>query len=320
MTAQFKVDVPGFVSLINSRAIVFGQTRQEAFKTEARLLAEELIKRTPPFSGKAIVKMLGAQGKNLGDKNVEITEMSARRVGERRVRLDIERWLYGIDGAKNWNMGDVYISQNLHPNNKNYAKAQMAAVKSVLQKVRGKDVARVFATKDGRVYGVDLEMYRPKPDPAEMDKIHGLNRDRRGRGRKIPSTGLGTAIGRWTFINKMVVPKKWKEWYIKLNQKSVGQGKGGWAAAFMRFGGKMSMNGWIGKWARKSGRVRSNFTDDQIVIEFINMSRWASSGDYAGIIPKAIAGRAESLKAAIWRQMNDAWKKGGTAGRANLPA
>ena len=341
MNAQFTADTAGFVNMINARAIVFGMGREEAFRLEAKLLAEELIQRTPPFSGKAVAKMLAAQGKSLSEGNLEIKEMTARKVGERAVEKDIRRIIYGTRGAAppDTSFGSVKVVQPAQGNYKDAKAAERARKKlerginkqrnkfgkqllkdgGVLQKIRGKDAVRVFATKDGTVYGVDVEMFRPKASPADLEKVHQMARTKRGRTSQAGMIS-GKKVGRWKWLNKMVTREKTVRKYIRKKLKQVGQAKGGWAAAFMRFGGKMSMSGWIGEHASRFGRVRSSFTNDKIEIEMTNQSSWASSGDPDRIIPKALAGRTESLKAAIWRQMNDAWKKGGEAGRVNLPA
>lgn len=311
MSAIFLVQVPEFTEMINAKMKAFSIGREEAFKVEARLLCSELIKRTPPFSGKAIVKMLGAQGMSLTAANQDVEPLSAYKVGLRRVTKDINRWMFGSKFLDNGNTGDIYVSQNLKPDKGENAKAARTAARSVIQKVKGKDVARLFATKDGRAYGVDLALYRRNPTLGDAEQIHKLNRDRRGRGKKIPSTGLGTAIGRWTFINKLTVPEKFKDAYIKRVSNMVGQGKGGWAAAFMRLGGRMSMSGWVGKHAARAGRVRTIFTPEKVSITIINQSRWASGGDEDRIIQASLAGRAKSLSQAIKRHMTGTWGKGG---------
>jgi len=306
MTANFTADVSGFTNMINARSIVFGMGRQEAFKLEAKLLADELIRRTPPFSGKALVKMLGAQGKSLSHRNVEIEEMSAKKVGERRVEKDIRRVIKGVRGAKMAPERPVAIVSQVNPA---YARHSNQVEFGVLQKVRGKQAVRVYADKGGNVYGIDIEKFEPKASLEDLSKWHKAARTKRGRVTTAGQKDL--VIGRWKFLNQIVTKEATVRKYIRRKLRQVGQAKGGWAAAFMRFGGKMSMSGWIGRHAAKHGRTRSNFTDDQIVIEMINQSAWAGSGDPDGIIPKALAGRAESIKSAIKRQMADAWKKGG---------
>ena len=311
MTPLMTVQVPEFTAMIDAKMKAFGIGREEAFKTEGRLLAGELIQRTPPFSGKAIVKMLGAQGKNLTQSNSDVEGLSAYKVGARRVAKDIGRWLLGMKNMENQNMGDVFVSQNTNPDRGKNAEAARKATRSVIQKVKGKDVARVFTDKNGRVYGVDLEMYRPKPTIGDLQQVHALNRDKRGRGKNIPSTGVGTAIGRWTFINKLVVPKPFAEKYIKRVQGMVGQAKGGWAASFMRLGGRMSIGGWVGKHAARAGRIRTNFSPDKVAIEMVNRSQWANGGDENRIIASSLNMRAKSLEQAIKRHMTDTWGKGG---------
>ena len=307
MTAQFTADAPGFSDMINRRAIVFGMGREEAFKLESKLLALELIKRTPPFSGKSIVKMLAAQGKSLTWRNVEVEELSARKVGERRVEKDIRKMILGVRGAR---MPDERPNVIVGQTNPRYAHHSNQLEFGILQRCQGRNAVRVYADKSGRVYGMDTEKFIPNASHGDISKWHNAARTKRGR---VTTAGSGDLVtGRWRWLNKLATKEATVKSYVKKKLKAVGQAKGGWAAAFMRFGGKMSMNGWIGKHASRFGRVRSNFTSDQIAIEMINSSKWATGGDPDRIIEKSIAGRTESLKAAIRRQMNDAWKKGGT--------
>ena len=96
---QFKVDESGFTRAIKDFAAVSLVSFEDAFRTQGRLLAAELMKRTPPFSGKTITKMLAARGAQLGFRDAEIEDMTAFAVGKRRVEKDIRKVIYGVKGA-----------------------------------------------------------------------------------------------------------------------------------------------------------------------------------------------------------------------------
>lgn len=303
---QIKAEYPEFAKMINDRAAAFGISRDEAFKTEGRLLAKELMSRTPPFSGKAIKKMLGAQGKELGKDAADIETMSALQVGKRRVAKDISRWLYGYKNAKNANPVAEAIRKGVTPEmiGGDYGKA----LGGVLQKIRGEDVVRIFSTR-GRVYGVDVKKYQPFPSMNTLEDTHAKNRDRRGRGkRKVDDTDSEARnIGRWTFLNALVVNPEIKRMYVEKKQKAVGQAKGGWASAFMLLGGRMSTSRWVGKHAARAGSATATF-GEKIFILMVNRSRWASGGDHDRVIEKSLEGRAKSLQANIERELKRIWK------------
>lgn len=93
MNAQFHVDATSFSRLINERAAVFKQGRDEAVKQQAGLLAKELIARTQPVSGKVIKKQVTSRGFELRDPEME--SLTARRIGERAVEKDRRKKLRG---------------------------------------------------------------------------------------------------------------------------------------------------------------------------------------------------------------------------------
>jgi len=62
---------------------------------------------------------------------------------------------------------------------------------------------RIFARKNGDVYGTDRRHFRPKASTSEM---HAHHQSLRGRnGRVIKAGGFTRDIGRWKFIDQMVV-------------------------------------------------------------------------------------------------------------------
>ena len=95
--------------------------------------------------------------------------------------------------------------------------------------------------------------------------------------------------------------------YIKKKQGNVGQGKGGWAAALVRLGGKPAA--WIAKHA-KHGTF-----EDRLQVrgkpEFvgINRSAWAKGGDEDRIIAMAMQGRVIAMERDIERRLADEWGK-----------
>lgn len=93
MNIQYKVDVRSFAELISRRAAAFNQSRDDAVKQQANLLAKELIARTQPLSGKTINKILSSQEKTFKDPGM--IDMRAKEIGERAVIRDRRKKLKG---------------------------------------------------------------------------------------------------------------------------------------------------------------------------------------------------------------------------------
>lgn len=265
----------------------------EAFTIQTRLLCKELIDRTPPFSGKTVEKMLLAQGKSLSFRAAEIADqdMSAKQVGERRVEKDIRRVIYGVQGAaKPANRPIVAIGQ-AHPGNAGYDPNGVEF--GVRQKCEGRDAVRIFATKTGEVYGVDMERFKPNATMDELAQVHESHRTKRGR---VTTAGSKDKIvGRWRWLEILITSKKAADAYIAKKKKAVGQGKGGWAKGFADLGGRISSSGWVGRhW--KAGDCSIRNENGQIEIILTNRSKWASGGDDQRIIEKSLERRAENMK------------------------
>jgi hypothetical protein len=273
----------------------------DAFWDQTRLLGREMIDRTPPFSGKAIKKMLGAQGKSIGWRDAEIEDLGAKKVGERRVEKDIRKVIYGVSAQAAAPSRDhtrnpvVYQSQNYRPTQD----------WGVLQKCQGKPAVRIFATQGGDVFGVDLERFKAEATFDDMRQTHWSQRGKRGR---VTTAGQrDRVVGRWVWMDVLVTKEELVKKYIAMAQKGVGQAKGGWVDGFILLGGKCPT--WISR-HRKAGKGINASTPGHFSFTFLNNSKWASGGDPDRIIQKSLAGREEALKGRIVHELEKQWGKG----------
>lgn len=271
-----------------------GKAFHEEFKDEGRLLAAELVKRTPPFSGKALRRMLGKQGKTLNDPDME--DMSAYAIGKNRVEKDIRKVIYGVKGATMPapKTAQVHKSQNI------------AAVMDfgVLQKCQGKEAIRIFANRSGGVFGIDRERFKPSAGMADLEATHKEHRTKRGR---VTTAGSkDRVVGRWKWLNILVTKEAIVKKFEKLKQKMVGQAKGGWAASFVALGGRMSLNGWVGRHIG-AGSCNVVLNKDESRITMINKSAWASGGDPERVRAKSLEGRARAMKARLSHMLKQEW-------------
>lgn len=162
-------------------------------------------------------------------------------------------------------------------------------------RVKGEEVAQVWARKDGTVYGVEMNLFRPDATFAEMRAHH--ERYRGSNGTVTKAGGYQERqVGRWRFINRMVVPESTLADFIERKQANVGMAKGGWAAALEGLGGQASK--WVAKWKR-AGRFRDRL-DDQGYLLFDNRSPWGTNGARsARVVHNALASRARDMLKAV---------------------
>lgn len=114
-------------------------------------------------------------------------------------------------------------------------------------------VVRLFVKKDGTIYGTDRHNYRPKASTAEMYAHHQRMR-RKSDGRVSTAGGATRDIGRWKFIDQMVVSRSAYLRYERMIHKRVGMMAAGVVAAYNgRFGplagvpayAKRHTGGWV---------------------------------------------------------------------------
>lgn len=293
---RFQVNIPEFSKAVNDRAVIGKEGIVKVWENQIRLLAGELMQRTPPFSGKKLVRMLSALARQISFRNAEIEDMSALAIGKRRVARDIRKVIYGVEGA----------SMPKRPTPQVFKGQSGTAVTDwgILQRCEGRDAIRVYATKAGQVYGVDTMKFLDNPTMQQLTKVH--NQARGNRGRVTTAGQRDKVIGRWHWLNVVVTKEKLVQQFIRLKERMVGQAKGGWAAGFIRFGGKLSPRGWIGYHA-KAGKVTGWVQPGKVNVSLINESAWAGGGDPDRVMESSLHGRVEAIKADIGHILDRAW-------------
>ena len=299
VTLQFD---PKFSRAVGDWAVICGKDLSEAFRIQGRLLSGELIKRTPPFSGKMIMRMLDGRGAKASlETETELQGMTARNIGRRRVEKDIRRVIKGVNGAQFSAAVSVHRGQSTR-NSGNVDKLDWG----VLQRCEGKQAVRIFATKGGTVYGVDTAMFKPKATRAEMYATHQEHRLKSGR---VTMAGAKTReVGRWRWVNMLVTEESNLKKFIARKQDNVGRAKAGWALSYKRLGGRISESGWVGKHMNKTGQCSINLQPYNVSIELVNRSEWAQNGDDERIIAKSMDGREIRIRKDIERILKERFK------------
>jgi hypothetical protein len=268
---RFIVEEKKFVDLINEKVRLFKSDRDATFKSQSRLLARELISRTPPFKGKELVKLL-REGSSLSDP--AIANLSAKAIGERAI-LREARAIFLPVSAPVFNRAVKYAQGKRNLNS---------------------PIRFIFSG-----HAVPEVKFNPQPDTEWMKKVRGKYGDK-------PKSRKDDVRGKLTVISKYPVPQQVFNKFVKAKQKMVGQARGGWAEGFVRLGGKVSPGNWVGRHLR-AGHGVNIFSDGKIEITFNNRSEWASAGDPDRIISASIAGRARAITADLQRKLQRDLKK-----------
>jgi hypothetical protein len=329
---EFRTNADAFSEWVKEYAYAALITIEAAFEAQGRALCDRLMKFTPPLAGKSIKRGLWSRdiagmrsykaslmSRNGGDVKAafaqfspftdpEIEDYSARHIGERRVELDIRKIIKGVRGAAMpppAQRARVFVSQN-------HGQPQQELDWAVRQRCQGREAFRIYADKSGNVYGVDAQHFLPNATMADLKKIHAEHRGKRGR---VTTAGQkDIVIGRWRWLNIAVVNESIAEEYIELQKKMVGQARGGWAAGYVAFGGKISLKGWVGR-HKDAGTVRGwpPAQKNVINVSITNNSAWASNGDPDRVVENAIAGRERDIEKAIQIILENRWGKGAAA-------
>jgi hypothetical protein len=156
---------------------------------------------------------------------------------------------------------------------------------------------------------VDAQHFLPNAKVGALRRVHKAHRTKRGR---VTTAGTKDVIvGRWHWLNLAVAKEEVVAKYVEMKKRMVGQGRGGWAAGFMKFGGKMSSRGWIGRHS-SAGKISGwpPSMKNAINVSIRNNSAWASNGDPDRVVANALAGRERDMEKDIQIVLEKMWGRG----------
>ena len=167
----------------------------------------------------------------------------------------------------------------------------------------------LWATKTGRIFGVEKNLYQPDASVGLMARHH--NKYRKANTGRVSKGGSFTKdTGRHVFLDKMIVSiKSWNSYFKHLN-KRLGRAKAGWLAAASRFklGGVPK---WVKQHGTSEGSVRDNSHDP--IFPFVIME---NSVPYIKrhdkdirIVRKAMESQTHNLKVRTEKALEDAARK-----------
>jgi hypothetical protein len=154
-----------------------------------------------------------------------------------------------------------------------------AASLSGLKERSPEGLVKLWTTKDGRVYGTETTFFKPNASISDM-AAHHARYFKKGR---MSSAGAKTRdIGRWKFIDRMVVSKAAMSRFEQHLFKKLGKAASGWNMAAAKLGVKPPEYIW-----RHSGS--GGF--DVIVTDRSIRVKMSNRVDYAANIPRMNWGR-----------------------------
>lgn len=275
---RIEMDDAHFGEQIKNFSAASGRSIELAFRDGCRFVAAELVKRTPPFGGKTLNRMLNARGKApLSDP--EMSAETPRKIGEKAVMRDMAKLFIKV---KNW-WG---------------AKA-------------GPRFAYLFSAS-GKHYGTELSRWNPSPSRDWAEQIRARFRSRKGR---VSYNIRPTESAEWVNTKRYPLPELTYELLEKQLLNRVGEARGGWAASYAALGGRVAKGSWVGRHIRK-GECKVNFNGDNLSVEMINKSAWASGGDQDRVRQGALQGASEYIAKEVKRRLASHW--GNKSGRAGV--
>ena len=266
-----KIDIKTkeFLKAINDFRTASRKKTGSVLKQVGKLVVRDAMSLTPP----------NAKATALADEKGKIQWAKQKKIGENAIVGD----LLGKNGK-----GGVFRVRKMST----FKKAEK------WQQTLGKDMAgmqhAIWATKDGRVFGVEHNLYQPDASISTMRAHHNKYRNSRGRVSQAGREDL--QIGRHVFLDKMFITKQRFNAYMKYLKKRIGKGKGGWNKAATAL--KTPRPKWIKGHGTRGGRVRVS-VDHPIfpsVMVSNEISYMQKHGARNRIMQSAIKSQTENLR------------------------
>jgi len=175
---------------------------ESLFRERAASLARHILDATPPAGGGVTGDAAFQRGVNKLVGDLTGSREGSQFSGKRRAGV-----FHVVSASK--------ISRHVKENKERIARGYGS----------DKVTVRLFTDKAGRIYGTDEEHYKPRASIADM-KAQQRKYFKNGRMTSAMTSTLD--IGRWVFINKMIVARPAFERFLEDRKKAVGTLTGGW--------------------------------------------------------------------------------------------
>lgn len=249
---------------------------KEMVRAGAKLATRKAIEMTPPFVRKGDGLSLDKDGKDRAFANAK----EAKKRGENAILTDAFGSRAGSSRGKTKRSGIFFVADE-----------------TMLRKFRkenpGGETERLFLRKDGTVWATEKRYYHPGASVADMNAHHAQY----WNNGRMSSAGTKTRdIGRWKFIDRMVVgPGAQKRW-LKARYQRVGFLAAGWLNAANEL--KVArVPAWIKRHTTAPGTLRFSESGGRFMIYVINSVKFGRNAQLDRIVPYALRAASLGMKA-----------------------
>ena len=194
----------------------FGVNIEFICNDQMRLYCADMVRRSQPTARRAS-----------GDvkKGTDVASMSAKKIGERRVAIDINMIVLGMGGTK-------------------YEYSE--------QKDSDGEFVKMENRSTGAVHFVREENYDESGELGKVRERHKRSRDNRGRVRRRRRSSTVQLVGNKIVINKLHIQQHDKQRFIEQQQSRVGLLKAGFARGMAHFAREVFSNTRVPKWVARN--------------------------------------------------------------------
>lgn len=254
----------------------------------ARLATRKAMEMTPPFDARNF------------DNKLDSGSLEARRRGEAAIKGDA----FGGSRGKTKRSGIFFVANE-----------------SLLKKFHANhpagQVEKLFVRKDGTVWATESRYYAPGASTADMDAHHARYWS---NGRMSSGGARDRSIGRWKFIDRMVVGKGSQSRWLKARYRRIGWLAAGWlnAASELKV---PRVPAWIKRHSNAPGAIRFSDADGTFKIYIVNAVKFGRSAQLERVVPYALRAASNGMKAQARHTALRAMKRAGfTLSSASLAA
>lgn len=236
MSDGITIDSEAFARDVGRFALLTGRSFAEELQNQARGVLKEVLSVTPPF--------------NQNNKSIS----SAKGAGLSAIRRD----LAGGGHKRGSRRAGVFVVLPDH------------MIESALDTgLYQTENVRLFVRKDGTVYGTEKQYFKPN---ASMQELRDHHRRYFRNGKMTTAGSYERNIGRWKFLDQMVIRRSTFERYLKTLEPRVGFLGGGFRSAAA--GLKVAIPLFMRRHSSPGGLVM-NLTGDDLSIIIKNDVRYA---------------------------------------------
>lgn len=232
---------------------------QKVLRGEAKLAVRDAVRYTPPFGKSPIHESFKAQ----------------QEAGKAAIKREL------IGGRASSATGA-----------RRYAGIFLVAKDYMLGNKPSQRTVRLYTTKDGKVYGVEKELFQPNASTSDMSAHH---KKFRGADGHVTQAGARTRdVGRWRFVDKMVVSAAAMNRYLRFVWNKVGIAKSGWKMSAQGLG--LNLPNWITKHSSNGVFMDTGNKSEQSVTIGNLVSFIQKAGGELRIMQRVLNNRVYSLR------------------------